>query len=144
MDIDNIGLGIFQSPSLIDFWYLGLVCILFLAAWGLSKLKGGFGGLQLLGSSGLIFSPIYGAVGYFGFLILKKFGLVEALTGMTCFILLLPLFVVNFALIAEHIPSWKDLSVKQMPVHLLEVFVFTSLLMGAGFYFFYLLIRAVG
>jgi hypothetical protein len=109
MGIQDVNIKLLQLPSHIDFVYLGLVVLLFLLGWLLSKLKGN---IQGLGHCLILFAPIYGIVGYFIFLILKKLGLVESLIGMVCFIRILPLFVVSFSLIVEHSPSWKTLNSK--------------------------------
>lgn len=58
----------FQSPSEVDFIYVGMVTIFIVIAYRMSKLKGNLG---LFRNSALVFFPLYSVVGYFFFFSLK-------------------------------------------------------------------------
>jgi len=126
----------FQSPSSVDFIYVGMVALFFLVAYRMSKLKGNLG---LLGSSALVFFPAYSIAGYLFFLLFKGLGVIPALIGTACLILFLPFFVMSFSLFFEHGSGRKCFELPKKAKDFIQPSIYSLLFLGALFVFLYLM-----
>lgn len=97
-----------QGPSILDFYYLGLIATLAVVSYLMSRLKGN---LRDFGRIELLLLSLLSIPGYFFFLLLKILGFVTALIGSACLMLHFPFLIISISMFFEKGNGKKFLSI---------------------------------